>query len=335
LRAAHAGAIGETPAGKQWGRVETVRHLLWDAVAAGLEEAKRRRGAIMAQAAAKTGVGPTMTVAIEQYFPEDQRIIGDDLAYPILPFGMRALVWLTRPNSVRDWMVRASEKSAPGIWGAMLCRKRYIDEKLIESVGRIEEVVNLGAGFDTRAYQLPALADMPVWEVDQPENIERKRVRLQKLFGEVPPHVKLVPIDFDSQELGAVLASHSYSVDKRTFFIWEAVTQYLTENGIRATFNFLAKAACGSRLAFTYVRKDFIDGQAKYGQEFLYRKYVARGKMWLFGMDPEGVADFLGPYGWRVVEHLGYEELAERYTKPTGREFATMPIERMVYAEKL
>ena len=40
-------------------------------------------------------------------------------------------------------------------------------------------------------------------------------------------------------------------------------------------------------------------------------------------------------YGWHVVEHLGYEELAERYVKPTGRELASTPIERMVYAEKL
>lgn len=289
----------------------------------------------MAQAAAKTGVGPTMTVAIEQHFPEDQRIIDDDLAYRILPFGMRAFVWLMRPDLARDWMVRVSEKSAPGIWGGLLCRKRYIDEKLIESAAQIDAVVNLGAGFDTRAYRLPALADMPVWEVDQPENIEPKRVRLRKLFGQVPPHVTLLPIDFDSEELGAVLASHGYSADKRTFFIWEAVTQYLTENGIRATFDFLAKAARGSCLAFTYVRKDFLDGQAMYDQERLRKKYVVREKTWLFGVDPEGVADFLGAYGWRMVEHLGYEELAERYVKPTGRELATTPIERMVRAEKL
>ena len=68
------------------------------------------------------------------------------------------------------------------------------------------------------------------------------------------------------QELGAVLAAHGYPASRRTFFIWEAVTQYLSEDGIRATFNFLAQAAPGSRLAFTYIRKDFIDGQARVGQ---------------------------------------------------------------------
>ncbi|MFB0515365.1 MAG: SAM-dependent methyltransferase [Candidatus Neomarinimicrobiota bacterium] len=273
-------------------------------------------------------------VAIEQHFPADQRIIDDDLAYRILPFGMRAFVWLMRPDAARDWMVRASEKTLPGIWGGMMCRKQYIDEKLIESLGQINAVVNLGAGFDTRAYRQPALADVPTWELDHLANIEPKRIRLRKLFGAVPAYVKLVPIDFDREELGAVLAAHGYSVDKRTFFIWEAVTQYLTETGLRTTFDFFAKAARGSRLAFTYVRKDFIDGQVIYGQEDAYKKYVVKDKVWLFGMDPEGVTNFLAAYGWRVVEHLGYEELAVRYVKPTGRELTSTPIERIVYAEK-
>jgi O-methyltransferase involved in polyketide biosynthesis len=52
-------------------------------------------------------------------------------------------------------------------------------------------------------------------------------------------------------------------------------------------------------------------------------------------MDPEEVANLLGAYGWRVLEHLGYEELAERYVKRTGRKLPSMAIERMVYAEKM
>jgi len=289
----------------------------------------------MTQAAAKTGSDPTVLVAIEQLFPKDQRIIDDVLAYRILPLGVRAYVWLMRFSAARNWMIRVADKRFPGIWAGLVCRKRYIDEKLTESAGQIDAVVNLGAGFDTRVYRLSALADMPVWEVDQPEIVEPKRARLRKLFGTVPAHVTLVPIDFDHEELGPVLAAQGYSGTERTFFIWEAVTQYLTETGIQATFDFLAKAARGSRLAFTYVRKDFLDGQAMYGGEAVYKQYVLRDKLWLFGMAPEEVENFLGAYGWRLVEHLGYEELAERYVKPTGRKLVSSPIERMVYAEKL
>lgn len=289
----------------------------------------------MTKAAAKTGIGPTTLVAIEQHFPKKQRIIEDDLAYRILPFSMKVFVWLVRPDPIRAWMVRATEKDAPGLWGGMMCRKRYIDEKLIDSVNQINSVVNLGAGFDTRAYRLPALSDMPVWEVDQPENIQSKQNRLYKLFGAVPSHVRLVPIDLDREELDTVLASYGYSADRRTFFIWEAVTQYLTETGIRTTFDFLAKAERGSRLVFTYVRKDFLDGRVMYGWEKGYKQYVVKNKIWLFGMDPEAWPNFLKGYGWQIIEHVGYEELAEQYVRPTGRELASTPIERIVYAEKV
>ena len=273
-------------------------------------------------------------VAIEQYFPEGARIITDNLASRILPLAFRTEVRMI--GRFKDWVIRKSEQKVPGLWGGIMGRKRYIDDKVAEGAdGLVEVVVNLGAGFDTRAFRLQALADVPVWEVDQPRNIDAKRSRLEKLFQEVPPHVTLVPIDFDHEDLAAVLASHGYASDKKTFFIWEGVTQYLTESGIRATFDFLAKAPAGSRLVFTYTPKDFIDGEVFYGLEFLHEKMLLKDKIWFFGLDPESVNDFLGEYGWHVLEHLGYEELDKRYVKPTGRELQSMAIERIVYAEKL
>jgi len=288
----------------------------------------------MSHKAAKTGPGAMVLVAIEQYFPEGARIIDDDLAYRIMPFGYRAYVWVMW--CFKDWLIRTLEKKAPGLWGGIMGRKRYIDDKVVEDGnGQVEAVVNLGSGFDTRVYRLPALSKVPVWEVDQPETIDAKQSRLKKVFQEVPTHVTLVPINFNREELGTVLASHGYVSDTKTFFIWEGVTQYLTEEGIRATLSFLAKAPAGSRLAFTYVPKDFIDGKVLNGQEYLYKKMLLKDKSWFFGMNPEEVADFLGVYGWRVLEHLSYEELAERYIKPTGRELLPMAIEWMVYAEKV
>jgi O-methyltransferase involved in polyketide biosynthesis len=50
---------------------------------------------------------------------------------------------------------------------------------------------------------------------------------------------------------------------------------------------------------------------------------------------PDRVEPFLDPFGWRVIEHIDYQELVDRYVRPTGRELASTPVERMVYAEKL
>jgi len=273
-------------------------------------------------------------IAIEQTFPPAERVVDDDMASRILPLGLRLFLRLIRPRFARDWMIRASEKRMPGIWGGMLCRKRYIDEKLAAAAGSIDAVVNLGAGFDTRACRLPALARVPVWELDQPHNIEPKRKRLRGIFQRIPGHVMLVAMDFEHDDIAATLAAHGYAAGRRTFFVWEAVTQYLTEEGVRATMELLARAVPGSRMVFTYVRSDFVDGREKYGQEALYEKYVVKQRIWRFGLEPDHVAAFLAPYGWRVVEHVGYDDLAERYIVPTGRTMATTPIERIVYAEK-
>ena len=289
----------------------------------------------MSKGAAKTGIGPTVLVAIEQFFPKDQRGIEDELSYRILPFWMKSFVGLMRFESIRNWMIQASEKDIPGIWSGMICRKQYIDEKLIKSINLISAVINLGAGFDTRMYRLSDLSNTLSFEIDQPEVIQKKKTQLLKLFGTIPSHLKLVSVDFDQEDLSSALKSHGYSTEQKTFYIMEAVTQYLTENTIKITFDFLAKAKSDSQLVFTYIRKDFLDGRVMYGWEKAYKKYVLKDKIWLFGMDPEGWPNFLKKYGWQVVEDVSYDKLSEQYVKPIGRELASTPVERIIHAKKL
>jgi methyltransferase (TIGR00027 family) len=288
----------------------------------------------MSKAAARTGIMPTFLVAVEQCFPEAQRIVNDGMAVRMLPWSAAAFVRLLRLRPIRDGLIDLTEKSDPGIWGGLLCRKRYIDDRLLAGSHGVDGVLSLGAGFDTRPLRLQQLSRLPVWEVDQHENIEAKALRLRKVLGEIPAHIKLVSADFDNDDLDTVLTAQGYSTALRIFIIWEAVTQYLTEPGARATFAWLARAAPGSCLAFTYVRKDFIDGKSFYGWESGYKRFVAT-KVWQFGMAPEMWPAFLGGYGWRVVEDLGYDELAARYVATSDRRLGYTPVERLIYAEKI
>jgi hypothetical protein len=52
-------------------------------------------------------------------------------------------------------------------------------------------------------------------------------------------------------------------------------------------------------------------------------------------MEPENCPNFLKGYRWRIIEDVGYDELADKYIVPTGRRLASTPVERMVYAEKV
>lgn len=127
---------------------------------------------------------------------------------------------------------------------------------------------------------------------------------------------------------------HGYRESQRTFFVWEGVTQYLTEAAIQQTFQFLAKVAPGSHLVFTYVLQSFINGENTYGLKSLYDRFRVKDQVWLFGMNPQTVSTLLDHYGWRLVEDVGPEGYTTRYFEPIGRADSIAAIERVVHAEK-
>jgi methyltransferase (TIGR00027 family) len=290
----------------------------------------------MTNRAAKTAFGPMTMVVAEQRHAPEQRLIHDDLALRFLPPSLRLVMKLARWRPFETLLFKAAEQTAKGIWGNMLCRKRYIDDKVLEALrAGGEVVVILGAGLDTRAYRLPELARVPVFELDLPENIDYKRRKLEDVLGGVPSHVRLVPLDFDAQDLGSALAERGYELERRAVFVWEGVTQYLSEAGMRDTLRFLAQAATGSRLVFTYLRKDFLDGDEMYEAEVAYRRFKLDEKVWKLGLDPADVPALLAEHGWRELEQMGPRELTERYIEPLGRTLAVSEIERIAYAEKV
>ena len=272
--------------------------------------------------------------AMEQSEPPGRRLVDDDLAARFLPAPTRWLVTATPPALMRRLMMAAMERDGPGLWANFACRKRYIADKVTEALDSINAVVVLGAGLDTLAYRLARRSVIPIFEVDQPVNIERKAAAVRRVLGTIPSSVHLVPLDFERDDVLTVLAERGYRADYRAFFIWEAVTQYLTADAVHATLESLRPAASGSRLVFTYVRRDFIDGVNFYGAEQLYRRFRQRQQLWRFGLQPEEVAAFLAGHGWRLVEQLGPEQIVQRYVEPTGRNLTASQVEWSAYADK-
>ncbi len=272
--------------------------------------------------------------AIEHNEPPGRRLVDDDLAGRFLPAPLRLLVGATRPSVPRRLLISVMDRTGPGLWTNMTCRKRYIADKLDEALGDIDAAVVLGAGLDTRAYHLARRSRIPVFEVDQPVNITRKAAAVRRVLGAQPRSVRLVALDFERDDLLTALAEHGYRTAYRVFFIWEGVTQYLTEDAVRATLEGLRPVAPGSRLVFTYVRRDFIDGTNRYGTRTLYRTVRQRRQLWHFGMEPGDVAGFLDDYGWRLVEQAGPDEFVRRYVEPTGRNLSASQLEWSAYAEK-
>jgi methyltransferase (TIGR00027 family) len=285
--------------------------------------------------AAQTAFGPMVLAAVEQNEPAGRRLVDDDLAALFLPLPMRLLVGATRWSPLRRALIGSSEWTGRGLWANLACRKRFIGDKLAEALDEIDAVVILGAGLDTRAYRLTRRVRKPVFEVDLPVNIARKVKTVRRVLGELPLSVRFVALDFEDDDLLTALAEHGYRLDYRASFIWEGVTQYLTEDAVRRTLEGLRATAPGSRMVFTYVRRDFIDGTNRYGTRTLYRSVRQRKQLWHFGLNPDEVAGFIAEYGWRLVEQAGPDELVQRYVKPTGRKLGASQLEWSAYAEKI
>lgn len=274
-----------------------------------------------------------VVVAADQY--ELTPLVRDPWAAALLPAPTRFIAAATRWSPVRRALRSATDRQIDGGWAGFLCRKRYIDDQLEAAAANgVEAVVILGAGYDTRAYRLPALSGLPVCEVDLPANTAHKGAAVRRTFGRVPDNVTLLPVDFETDDLADRLQRNGFGTQQRTFYVWEAVTQYLTESAVRKTLDYLAQASTGSRLAFTFIRADFLSGAQLYGARRAREQFVVKSALWRFGLNPTDVAPLLAEYGWREVDQVGPAEYAIRYLRPAGRDLAVSEIERAVYAER-
>lgn len=133
--------------------------------------------------AAQTAFGPMVLSAVEQNEPPEHRLVDDDLAELFLPRPLRWLVSATRPTTLRRLFIAGSEWSGRGLWANLVCRKRFIGDKLAAALDDIDAVVILGAGLDTRAYRLTRQVRIPVFEVDLPVNIARKAKTVRRVLA--------------------------------------------------------------------------------------------------------------------------------------------------------
>jgi methyltransferase (TIGR00027 family) len=289
------------------------------------------------QRVTQTALGPTFIVAVEQWTEVRERLVDDGLARRFLPGYGSALVGAARWAWLRGRLVGWSEQRYPGLWGELLCRKRYGDEQFVAAVAAgVRQVAVLGAGLDTRAYrELTPGVPPHTFEVDLPRSSEDKQRKLVTIFGRVPEHVELVAVDFETDDLERRLVQRGFDPEAPTLFIWEAVTQYLTPDAVRRTLGFLSRMARGSRLLFTYVRGDFLDGTNLCGSPALYRQFVAgKQPVWHFSLAPDDVGPLLGEFGWAEREQMARAEYLERYVRPLGRLLDVTEIERFVLADK-
>ncbi len=267
-----------------------------------------------------TAQGIALVRAMESKKPADQRVCYDPLAQAFVhPF----LLW---SGPFYMWY---GARLSPGVSEYLIARTRYFDETLLAALPQgMQQLVILGAGYDSRAYRLPALRSLQhIFEVDHPATQAAKRRRLQQIGVAVPENVSYVPIDFMTQSLDMLFEYH-YRADLKTFFLWEGVTYYLDGAAIDQTLAFVQHHACpGSVLLFDYVYTEALTShhlRPEIARMRRYRRFT--GEALNFGIPFGTIEAFLTERGFTGITAVTHTDLERLYFqgKTAARQVASV-----------
>jgi len=278
-----------------------------------------------------TALGAATCRLIEQYQPRETRLVDDPVVKDFVGTLIRGLMKFA---IMRNFTIKRTDAIMPGIYGGQICRARFIDDAVKSALSQgIGQLVILGAGFDTRPYRLGGMESVKVVEVDLPSVQDEKMKRLRRHYGRMFEKVTFVPIDFDTQSIGGVLAKTALDPSKSVIFVWEGVTQYISEEAVRRTLAFVGDSASGSILLFTYVLKSVVERRSRIpGAERLMDVVANNNAPWLFGLEPSGVPSFLRPFNLSLIADVGNTEYQASYLGPLGRNLVVSECERVVQA---
>jgi len=254
--------------------------------------------------------------AAETLQPPDRRLLDD----PYSRYFIRSP--LLRVCLIHPLAARAFIELLKSVFGAaghffLVLRARYTDDVLEAVINDgVDQVVLLGAGFDTTSLRRAADSPVTIFEVDAPPTQADKRAVMERLQpGEGNHHIVWVPCDFEHDALREKLLDSGFDPTRPSLIIWLGVTAYLTREALDATLADLA-AVCapGSRLVFDYLDTSVVAGDSTSARARLWTQAAARfGEPYLTGLTAADADALLASHGFTCEAHLTTFELLQHY----------------------
>ena len=185
-------------------------------------------------------------------------------------------------------------------------RTHFIDRSMSQAFSRtedpIEQLVILGAGWDTRCYDLPKDLDLYCFEVDMAPTLKVKKQAIEKA-GLPHSHVTFVETDFNQESWMDSLLESGFDQKRITYILWEGVTMYLTDEAVNSTLALFSTLPQGSVIGVDFFTKDLVKGNPPHEtlSKGMHRAIKYYSEKIRFGI----------PTGETLSE--GTEELAERH----------------------
>lgn len=272
--------------------------------------------------------------AIESSRDENQRICYDPFARDFLPAGFTVI----GPHDISEQEALALFKAiVPGFHEFFIARTRYIDDHLQACIDKgLEQLVILGAGYDSRAYRFDALVhQIKVFEVDHPATQEAKKTKVLERLKALPAHVSYIPVDFIKEDFQTGLFANGYDRQLKTLFIWEGVTMYVDSDTVEKTLDFIANnVGNGSSLIFDYTYPEVLAGtfERKEAKEWL-RITQNSDEPLVFGISQDNIESFLATRGFSNVVSVSSEYFNAAYFTGVNQDRESTPVLSIAQAQ--
>lgn len=275
-----------------------------------LKKMKKDKPSSTALLIAKAQVFLANNERTEQFIPEKSK---------------EASLWFVEECGERDYdkksrnglyrvLLKCIERIAmPGILLHYSLRKRFIENEVRAAIkSGAEQVVILAAGFDTLAFRLHnEFKNVKFFELDHPATQYPKKSALDKrnLPGD---NFVMIPIDFSRETIENVLQNGGFLKDKKSVFVAEGITMYLTEDEVNKLFSSVSGlCVSGSFFIFTHMEKNDnkSDISAKLTDIWLWMKR----ETYKWSVARDKVADFASRHGFGLQKDISYKQLQADY----------------------
>jgi methyltransferase (TIGR00027 family) len=212
---------------------------------------------------------------------------------------VRPIIWASRISGYKPVFLEYPPPRPTPMSAMVGARCEFLDKAMIDHVSTGDQVVILGAGWDTRAYGLLKGQNVMIFEVDAPATQAVKLAAIDKA-GLDASHVTFVSCDFNRQSWLEALQNNSFNPAKRTFILWEGVTMYLEEHAIQSTFRAVSTLPAGSRIAFDFLSREWLE-ETRAGKTARLGVKATYGEPFTFGFPV--TPDFSGQLANYLEEH--------------------------------
>jgi methyltransferase (TIGR00027 family) len=260
--------------------------------------------------------------AVENAESPNRRLFEDPYAVPFLSGTLKALAQIAQISGIGRLVRTFLDLGSPYTRSSGVVRTRLIDDMVRDSIhAGMQQLVLLGAGFDSRAFRLDETRDIRTFEVDHPATQRAKRERLKLVLEHPPANVRFIEVDFEKDDLEFKLSEAGFEVKIPAVVLWEGVVSYLTEPAVNANLVVLSRLlAPQSRLIFTYVHKGALDGSVTFRGSRRWKSWVKRSdEPFLFGFDPAVLANTVSRFGFQLESDASTADAAKRYFSINGR----------------